>query len=107
MAQKFSTTIDPNNRTAAVGVMATRGGEIVLDEYIAFGDSTTEIFKFLHVATAGDVIIEGIDGIAMPWYGATNDSMIPIAGFRVLTSAIINGVEKTTTATGITWYGGV
>lgn len=101
MSQQFSTTIDPQNRTAAVGIMATRGGEIVLDVYVG------EVFKFLHVATAGDVIIQGIDGTPMPWYGATNDSVIPIAGFRVLTSAVINGNTKTTTATGITWYGGV
>lgn len=101
MAQQFSTTIDPHNRTAAVGIMATRGGEIILDAYIG------EMFKFLHIATAGDVIIEGIDGTPMPWYGATNDSVVPLAGFRVLTSAVINGTPRTTTATGITWYGGV
>jgi|SRR5882724_7444588 len=101
MPQTFSTKIDPQNRTAAVGVMATRGGEIVLDIYIG------EMFKFLHIATAGDVIIQGIDGTPMPWYGASADSIIPLAGFRVLTSAIINGTPRSTTATGITWYGGV
>jgi len=104
MTQVFSTTIDPQNRTAAVGIMATRGGEIVLDAYV---NANKEMFKFLHISTGGDVIIEGIDGTPMPWYGASSDSVIPIAGFRVLTTAIINGNPKTTTATGITWYGGV
>ena len=101
MSQKFSTTIDPNNRTAAVGIMATRGGEIILD--VAPG----EMFKFLHIATGGDIIIQGVDGTPIPWYGASSDSLIPMAGFMVLTSAVINGVTKSTTATGITWYGGV
>jgi hypothetical protein len=101
MALKYSNAIDPNNRTAQIGIMATRGGEIILDELVG------EMFKFLHVATAGDVIIEGVDGTPMPWYGASSDSLIPIAGFRVLSSAIINGIPRTTTCTGITWYGGV
>lgn len=103
MALTYSNPIDPNNRTAAVGIMATRGNEIVLDA----PTQTGEMFKFLHVATGGDVIILGIDGTPMPWYGASSDSIIPLAGFKVLSSAIINGNPRTTTATGITWYGGV
>jgi hypothetical protein len=103
MPQTFSTPIDPQNRTQAMGYIATRGNDVVLDAFTQTG----EIFKFLHVGGAGDVIILGIDMQLIPWYGAPAGSIIPVAGFKVLSAATINGTPRTTTATNITWYGGV
>lgn len=103
MAQTFSTALDPQNRTSAVGVQATRGNDVVLDA----PTQTGEPFKFLHVGGAGDVIILSIDGTFIPWYGASADSIIPVWGLKVISAATINGVPRTTNATNLTWYGGV
>lgn len=101
MAQ-ITQELNSSSRSTEVGLAITRGGEITLDDYIG------ETFKWLHVEVGGNVIVEGVDGSSniIPFYGILSGSWIPVVGKRVLTSAVINGNPQSTTATGITWYGG-
>lgn len=91
----------PQERTNRIGVVITRGGIITNDVQVS------EFFKLLHIGTAGDVIVKGKDGSNIPFLNCLNGDWIPVMGNMVVSAATIDGVPVTTTATDITWHGGI
>jgi hypothetical protein len=104
MAVTYTQKIDPNSPTGTIGGMATRGGVITLNTFITNAGGGKEMFKWLHIGTAGNIVIEGIDGNVMVAFNAFRG--LYIGGFRVLTSGVVDGNTYTTTAANITWHGG-
>lgn len=74
------------------GISASRYGAVVLDTYL----DDYEAFKYIGVSVAGDLSVEGLDGVirTIP----VTVGIIPVAGYRIVASG--------TTAEGLTWYGG-
>lgn len=91
--------LSPQERTNRIGAAITRGGIIT-------EDVETEYFKWLHIGIGGDLIVLGIDGNYIPFYGLLNGDWIPVVGNMVVSAATVDGVAMTTSATNITWHGG-
>jgi hypothetical protein len=51
--------------------------------------------------SSGDIVYENTAGIAQWFPGAQQGFMYPIGAKRILSSGTVNGVPRTTTATGI------
>lgn len=102
--------INPRSRTDQIGIMATRGGTVVLDAFFTQdGETTLEACKMINVGGAGNVIVEGVDGKALLFSGSLAGDFIPVMGRKVLTTFIFPAPigEQFTTATQLFWLGGV
>lgn len=106
--------ITPSARTVEMGVIPTRGGnftadpddENVLLPYNAVGEQES-VFKYLKVrTTAGDIVVRGLDGNPYLQPKAGIGVIMPGAGSAILLAAEINGIDYTTDAEDIHWYGG-
>lgn len=53
--------------------------------------------------TPGDIVYENSAGLAQWLPGAVSSGIYPIAAKRILTSGVVNGTERTTTATGLVY----
>jgi hypothetical protein len=93
--------LPPQERTNRIGAPITRGGIITADVQVQ------EFFKLLHIGLAGDLVVLGKDGNYIPFYGLLNGDWVPVVGNMVAGSATIGGVLVTTTASNITWHGGI
>ena len=51
-------TISPQQRTDEIGAILTRGGTIVVGNYL----TGEEVFKYISTDAAGTITVEGIDG---------------------------------------------
>lgn len=78
----------------------SRSGIVTLDTY--YDDN--QCAGGIHIGTAGDIILEGVDGEPNVFINASG--LLLFKHTRVLTSVTINAVEYTTAATGLTWVGG-
>lgn len=85
--------INPANRTNQIGVVITRGNTVTP------GTEFGEFAKLLHIGGAGDVYVRNADGDIIPFLDMSDDTWIPVLCDRVESSG--------TTATNITWYGGI
>lgn len=93
--------LPPQERTNRIGMPITRGGIITEDVQIS------EFFKLLHIGTAGDLIVLGKDGSYIPFFGLLNGDWVPVVGNMVVSAATVDGVAMTTSASEITWHGGI
>lgn len=99
--QQGTTPFDASERTNRVGLAFTRTGLITLDADVG------EYFKMLKVGTTGgDIVYIGPDGNPNWLPNCVAGSYNPAIGFKVVTSATVNGVSRTTTATPVVWCGG-
>lgn len=57
-------------------------------------------------STAGDIVFQNSAGINQ-WLQAASLGYHPIAAGKILTSGVVNGVSRTTTATGMSYCGSV
>jgi hypothetical protein len=102
MAKINNTT--PDALSSTIGFIIKKGGLITV------GTSQTAsqgFFKLLHVGAGGDVVVRDLDGNYIPFRGILSGGWLPVLGDMVATSATIDGVLVTTTATEIDWYGGM
>jgi hypothetical protein len=110
MVRTNTQAINPVTRTEQLGIMATRGGTIVLDAFFTEdGETTQEFCKMIMVGGAGKVIVENSDGKALFFAGSLAGDYIPVLGRRVLTDHTFPaplGLQATT-ATLLFWLGGV
>lgn len=93
--------LPPQERTNRIGIPITRGGIITEDSQL------TEFFKLLHIGVGGDLIVLGKDGSYIPFYGLLNGDWVPVIGNMVVSAATVDGVSMTTSASDITWHGGI
>lgn len=93
--------VPPDERTNRIGLVITRGGIVTLDAVVP------EYFKAIHVGIGGDLIVLGKNGNYIPFYAVPNSTIIYVMGNSVVSAATVDGVAMTTTATGITWHGGI
>lgn len=113
----FNTTFKSVAANAAtqsnkIGIAVSRSGAVVLDEYFYTDENfidkrTPEMAKFLVATTAGVLVYQYFDGT----YGVIDSALAgfwyPLMAVRVVTSHTFNnGGLKTTTASGINWFGG-
>ena len=101
LATYTADTVSPETRTESIGVVIKTGGIITNDT------PTTEYFKLLHIGTAGDALVRGIDGNIIPFLGMLSGDWIPVLGNEVVGAATVDGIACTTTASDITWHGGI
>lgn len=108
-----SYAIASSNRSEHVGILTSRSGVVVLDENFYTDENyptktNPEMAKFLVAAVSGVLVYQYFDGrfgfienaLAGFWY--------PLAAIKVVTSHMFNnGGLKTTTAAGLSWYGGI
>jgi hypothetical protein len=99
--QYTANKVPPTERTNRIGDVCTRGGIITLDQEVP------EFFKELHVGGTGDLIVLGIDGNYIPYKGLLAGAFVKVLGNKVVSAATVDGVAMTTTATNITWHGGI
>jgi hypothetical protein len=90
-----------------------RGGNVTLNApFTVTGSSQAECATMIHVGTGvpdntGDVVVQYQNGLVDVWHGKKGDSICPGRAIAmVLSTAVVNGVTETTTATGLTWKGG-
>lgn len=109
-----SVPVDPYNRSEHVGILISRGGVVTLDSYFTIDPTLTnpnpapEMSKFLVVDTAGVLVFKYFDGNYDFIQDAVPGFFYPVSAVQVVSShTFTNGGLKTTTATGIHWYGGV
>ena len=88
-------------RANRIGAPITRGGIITEDVQVQ------EFFKLLHIGGAGDLIVLGKDGSYIPFFGLLDGDWVPVVGNMVVAAATVDGVPMTTSATNITWHGGI
>lgn len=84
--------INPLARMDEIGPLVTRGGPIVVGNYLP----NDEIFKVIYVTTGGSITIEGIDGNPYT-VQAQDNSAAYVVGYRVTAA----------TAGGLSWGGGI
>jgi hypothetical protein len=65
--------------------------------------SLSRLFTSTCLATGGDIVYENSGGTAQWVPGTIEAGIYPIAARRILTSGIVNGTERTTTATGLVY----
>lgn len=94
------THVDPAANVKDMGFLIKEGGIITVDTPL------TVCFKMLHVVSGGDVLVRGIDNRIIPFRGILSGAWIPAVGYEVVSEATVDGVDLTTTATDIDWYGG-
>jgi len=99
--QHVAEKLPADERTNRIGMAITRGGIITNDVQVS------EFFKLLHIGVAGDVIVLGKDGNHIPFRGCLNGDWIFVVGNMCVASATVDGVPLTTSATNITWHGGI
>jgi hypothetical protein len=95
----YTNPLNSQTKPKEISLVITKGGIIALDH------EPRERFKWLHVGGGGNLVVEGLDGNPIPFYGILGGSWIPVAGKKVLTSGTVDTVTITTTATNITWHG--
>lgn len=93
--------ISPQTRTEDIGVVIKSGGIITNDAIL------TQYFKLLHIGTGGNLLVRGIDGNIIPFFGLLSGDWVPVLGNQVVSAATIDGSPYTTTATDVTWHGGI
>jgi hypothetical protein len=87
----------PASRSRELGFAAFDSGTISLNTFITNASGQPVPFHYLYITVGGTLKVEKVDGTIST---TTPPSQVfwPVAGFRVLTD---------TTATGITWFGGL
>lgn len=93
--------ISPQTRTEDIGVVIKSSGIITNDAIVP------QYFKLLHIGTGGDLLVRGVDGNINPFFGLLSGDWVPILGNQVVSAATVDGVACTTTATDVTWHGGI
>lgn len=98
-------SLDPVTPSYDIGLPFKEGGEV--SYAVPTGAINLPKTAYLiHVGNGGDLIVEGIDGKPIPFYGLLDGDWIPVVTNKILQNAIINGTSRITTASQITWYGG-
>ncbi len=107
-----SIPVNPSTPSGQLGIAVSRSGAVVLDENFFIDEnftakSTPEMSKFLVADVTGTIVFEYFDGK----FGFINSAIVgfwyPISARKVVTNHTFdNGGLKTTTAAGISWYGG-
>jgi hypothetical protein len=77
----------------------SRAGQVTIDSYYP------EAASALWVGTAGNLIVEGVDGVAH-YFKAVPVGKFEFKHRRVLSAATIDGTPYTTNAADLTWLGG-
>lgn len=91
------------------GFVAAYSDIVTLDEPITTtvnGNILIPQVMFINVTTtAGDIV--WINGLGIPQFlpGAVVGFSYPIGATKIVTSAVVNGVTRTTTAAGFAWLG--
>ena len=114
----FTTTaltqsIDPNNRSEHIGIQISRSGVVIINDFF-YTDANfptkekPDLSKFLVCDVGGTIVFQYFDRT----YGFINAAVAgffyPISAIRVVDSYTFNnGGLKATTASGISWYGGI
>lgn len=100
--------IDPFSRSEHIGIVIDRSGAVTLDQPFTTDTGTVpEKSKFLVCTVGGNIVYQHADGQYGFYPSATAGQLLPIGAVRVVTSHTFNnGGLRTTSATGIFWYGG-
>jgi len=89
----------------SLGFSCSLSGNVTLDEYfVPVGVSQIITSSYISVGnTAGVIVYQNGTGNAQVWPNGFV-GYNPIAATKILTSAVIDEVEYTTTATGLAWH---
>jgi hypothetical protein len=80
--------------------MNTQGFACGLSGYAALDTAFPAASSYIYVSgSSGDIVYQNTAGNPQIWPGAQQYGIYPIAATQILTSAVIDGVTKTTTAT--------
>lgn len=88
--------VNPEMPSVELGPWIRNGDNVVLDTVLP------QFFKFLHIGTGGDVMVQGQDGEVIPFKGILDGEWIPVIGNSVLSTT----AKGDTTALNITFHGG-
>lgn len=66
-------------------------------------DGETFVSQYLFVATGGNIVYRNAQGNAQYIAAVPNNTLLPIGAQMILASGTVNGTNRTTTASGITW----
>lgn len=84
-------------------------GRVAAYSDVAVNDTYFEInglefvSQYLFVAGGGNIVYENALGNAQYIASVPNNTMLPIGAVRILASGTVNGSNRTTSATNITW----
>jgi hypothetical protein len=93
--------VDPNTRTSNLGGFFKTCGIATLNQL------TPQTFKWVCAgAGGGDVVVRGLDGNPIYLPSVPAGQIRPALGNMIMTSATIDGVNVSTTASQVVWYGG-
>ena len=92
--------LNPTQPNNFVGFYPRSGGRRAVA-----GTSFGETASWLHVKTAGVILVHNSFQNHTYIHEALNDETIPIFGDIIKTSETIDGTPETTTASGFIWYG--
>lgn len=98
-----STSILAMDETNYYNQTYSRSAPVVLDAY--YGSGSGEAANALWVGVTGDVVLEGIDGVANVFENVPV-GILRFKHIRILTGATIDLVAYTTSATNMVWMGG-
>ena len=98
-------TLDPNKPSIEVGAVIKNGGEA------SYGAVSADIILpewafIIKVGVGGDLIVEGPEGDAIPFYGMLNGDWIAVMTKKIIYQHTFDSGLQTTTAQQICWYGG-
>jgi glucose uptake protein GlcU len=62
--------------------------------------------SYIYCQADGDIVWENANGQAQFIQGAIAGMLYPVGAARILSSGTVNGMSRTTTATGIVWLAG-
>jgi hypothetical protein len=80
------------------GFVCSYGDEVTLDENLPYPATFIRI-----TGTPGNIVWQNALGVNQYLPAAVVDNLYPIGAKKILTSGTVNGVSRTTTATGITY----
>lgn len=103
---KFETTrvvpIPPSARAREIGLPAKKTGQVILDEDLPM------LCKIILVAVGGDVMFVGVDDDINLVQGISDGTQVSLVAKKFLTTGTTwQGISGGTTASIITWFGGM
>ncbi len=101
--------INPRNRAEQIGMVITRGNEVVVGSNFRVENGTFDEFcKLIGIGGAGNVLVENADGEVIPFIAQEAGDYIPVIGVKVVAAHTFPTLGPlTTTATELVWYGGI
>ncbi len=107
MAAKTVYGVTGESPSNQIGIFTKRGGIINTASTNNLDVSLeNQYFKLLHVGSGGDLVYMTPENVPDCYIGLRDGSLVPAVGSSVLTSAVIDGEEISTTCDDITWHGG-